>query len=318
MTHYDVFNGDADGICALHQLRLEEPRAAVLVTGIKRDIALLQRVPAQAGDTVTVLDISAATNHDALVALLARGVGVQYFDHHFAGELPVHPALDATIDTDAEVCTSMLVDRRLGGKRQAWAIVAAFGDNLGDAARALAARRGLAAADVAALQEVGDALAYNAYGDSEDDLIMHPATLYRRLSSYGDPLRFRRDETIVAHISAIRCEDLARALALPPDCALPRARVHVLPDAGWSRRVRGAFGNHLANAEPALAHAILTPNAQDGYTVSLRAPLATRAGADAFCRQFATGGGRAAAAGINHLPKEKLQEFLRRLERAFS
>ena len=51
MTHYDVFNGDADGICALQQLRLAEPRDAVLVTGVKRDIALLDRVPARAGDT---------------------------------------------------------------------------------------------------------------------------------------------------------------------------------------------------------------------------------------------------------------------------
>ncbi|PUE05199.1 MAG: acetyltransferase, partial [Candidatus Sedimenticola endophacoides] len=46
---YDVFNGDADGICALLQLRREEPREAVLVTGVKRDIALLERVDAGAG-----------------------------------------------------------------------------------------------------------------------------------------------------------------------------------------------------------------------------------------------------------------------------
>ena len=38
---YDVFNGDADGICALIQLRLVEPRPdATLVTGVKRDIQL--------------------------------------------------------------------------------------------------------------------------------------------------------------------------------------------------------------------------------------------------------------------------------------
>ena len=44
MTHFDVFNGDADGLCALHQLRLAAPVDSVLVTGAKRDIALLQRV----------------------------------------------------------------------------------------------------------------------------------------------------------------------------------------------------------------------------------------------------------------------------------
>src|SRR5437764_5408326 len=76
MTHYDVFNGDADGICALHQLRLEAPRESTLVTGVKRDIALLGRVDAQSGDSVTALDISLATNLQALVALLDRGVRV--------------------------------------------------------------------------------------------------------------------------------------------------------------------------------------------------------------------------------------------------
>ena len=44
--HYDVFNGDADGICALLQLRLEEPLVSTRITGIKRDIALLERVHA--------------------------------------------------------------------------------------------------------------------------------------------------------------------------------------------------------------------------------------------------------------------------------
>ena len=62
MQFYDIFNGDADGICALQQLRLEEPRASVLVTGVKRDVRLLDRVNAAAGDELTVLDISLRTN----------------------------------------------------------------------------------------------------------------------------------------------------------------------------------------------------------------------------------------------------------------
>ena len=45
--HYDVFNGDADGICALLQLRLEEPLVSTRITGIKRDIALLESVHAE-------------------------------------------------------------------------------------------------------------------------------------------------------------------------------------------------------------------------------------------------------------------------------
>ena len=45
MADYDVFNGDADGICSLVQLRLAEPRESTLVTGVKRDINLLTQVP---------------------------------------------------------------------------------------------------------------------------------------------------------------------------------------------------------------------------------------------------------------------------------
>jgi hypothetical protein len=50
----------------------------------------------------------------------------------------------------------------------------------------------------------------------------------------------------------------------------------------------------------------------------MRAPPDRRTGADAFCRMFATGGGREAAAGIDHLPRDQLTEFAARLDRAFS
>lgn len=56
------FNGDADGICALHQWRLAHPAQSELVTGVKRDNALLARVPAQAGDEVIAFDIALPGN----------------------------------------------------------------------------------------------------------------------------------------------------------------------------------------------------------------------------------------------------------------
>ena len=65
MERYDVFNGDADGLCALQQLCLHEPTAATLVTGVKRDIHLLGRVPQAADADVTVLDISLGSNRPA-------------------------------------------------------------------------------------------------------------------------------------------------------------------------------------------------------------------------------------------------------------
>ena len=125
MTRFYAFNGDADGLCALQQLRLEEAGEATLVTGVKRDITLLERVEAQAGDEVTVLDISLDRNRAALLRLLGSGASVRYFDHHYAGELPVHPRFEPHIEETADVCTSVLVDRCLGGRYRAWAIVAA-------------------------------------------------------------------------------------------------------------------------------------------------------------------------------------------------
>ena len=73
MAFYDIFNGDADGLCALQQLRLAQPREAELITGVKRDIRLLERVRAQPGDEVTVLYVSLAENREGILALLDAG-----------------------------------------------------------------------------------------------------------------------------------------------------------------------------------------------------------------------------------------------------
>ena len=82
---WDVFNGDADGICGLIQLLGRASES--LVTGPKRDIQLLQRVDAKAGDRVTVLDISLDKNRH-LKRILETGAEVLYIDHHYAGEIP--------------------------------------------------------------------------------------------------------------------------------------------------------------------------------------------------------------------------------------
>lgn len=98
MTNYDIFNGDADGICALLQLRLAEPRDAQLVTGVKRDINLLSQVQAEQGDRLTVLDISLDKNRDDLRRVLKAGAEVFYVDHHFAGEVPASASLKSMIN----------------------------------------------------------------------------------------------------------------------------------------------------------------------------------------------------------------------------
>jgi hypothetical protein len=306
----DVFNGDADGICALHQLRLADPADSQLVTGPKRDIGLLKRVEAGAGDRVTVLDVALSKNREALDRLLAAGAQVRYFDHHQPGDIPAHPNFEAHIDTDAAVCTSLLVNRHLQGRHLPWAVAAAFGDNLADSARAAAAPLGLSDAQLAALQSLGECLNYNGYGETLDDLFFDPAELYRQVRPYADPFAFIAEAPAYRTLQSGYMEDMARAVALAAAENRPGGRVFVLPAEKWARRISGVFGNRLAVESPQQAHAVLTAKPGGGYVVSVRAPLATRSGADVLCSQFDTGGGRKAAAGINHLPDAEFGRFL--------
>ena len=308
--YFDAFNGDADGICALHQLRLAEPAESTLVTGVKRDIGLLQKIDAQAGDSVLALDIAVEKNAAALAALLEKGVKVRWFDHHNPGELPAHPNFQATIDTAADVCTSLLVDRFLGGRYRIWAVTAAFGDNLHDSARRAAAPLGLSAALLDRLRELGECLNYNGYGESLEDLHFHPADLYRSLAAYTDPFAFIQEAPEFAILSRGYAADMAQAAATQPCEARASGAVYLLPDAAWARRVSGVYANDLATANPSRAHALLTRSLGGHYVVSVRAPLADRRGADELCGRFETGGGRKAAAGINRLPEARITDFI--------
>ncbi|WP_322041997.1 acetyltransferase [Paraburkholderia sp. J67] len=317
MAHFDVFNGDADGICALHQLRLARPREATLVTGAKRDIALVERVAAQPGDSLTVLDISLDTNRAALCALLDKGIHVEYFDHHHAGDLPMNVNLMAHIDTTAHVCTSVLVDRHLQGQYRPWAIAAAFGDNLPRTARALAEMGDYTEEQIEELCELGEAINYNAYGDSVDDLFITPTALYEALKPYADPFEFIASEPLLERLSACRDDDLVRAQQITPLIALQYGSVCVLPDEPWARRVRGVFANALAIEEPAHAHAVLSVNPDGNYAVSVRAPLECPRGADELCRAFPGGNGRVGAAGIDCLDSNRLDQFVTAFARVF-
>ncbi len=308
--NYDIFNGDADGLCALHQMRLAQPEAATLVTGVKRDIGLLARVDARAGDEILVLDIAVEKNAAALAAALDKGARVRWFDHHHPGELPEHPNLQATIDTSAEVCTSLLVDRHLDGAHRIWAVVAAFGDNLHGAARRAAEPLGLPQAQLESLRELGECLNYNGYGDSLEDLHFHPADLYRALHAYADPFAFMHEAAEFHTLRTGYLLDMAQARSVQAMDLRPSGAVYLLPDAAWARRVSGVYANDLATAHPQRAHALLTRSPRGHYVVSVRAPLVNKTGADALCGRFPTGGGRKAAAGINALPEERIPEFV--------
>lgn len=305
----DVCNGDADGLCAVLQWRLAFPAPSELVTGLKRDIALLARVRAGAGDEILVCDVSMQRNRTALLRLLAAGAHVRYFDHHAVRDIPRHAALETHLDASNDVCTSTLVDRELQGRFRAWAAVGAYGDNLLRVGNALAATLALDAAERERLRTLGEAINYNAYGDTEADVCIPPARLYGLMAHYASPFDFLEGEPIGERIDAMRQADLAQARALQPLRSDARAGVWLLPDAAWSRRVIGTYANELARADPSRAHAVLQPTARGDYAVSVRAPLNATSGASTLCARFG-GTGRGAAAGIDHLSQNALGRFL--------
>ncbi len=318
MSIIDVFNGDADGICALHQLRLASPCEAELVTGVKRDIALLQRVRAQEGDRVTVLDISFDKNRHDVLRLLGEGAHIRYFDHHFAGDVPEDALLEAHIDTSADTCTSLLVSTSLQHAYLPWAVAAAFGDNLFDAARAAAVPLALSDTQLQQLEQLGTLINYNGYGVTPDDLYFHPAELYRAIRPYKDPFAFIAESAAYRTLAEGYAADMEKARQLAFMHETETTAVLMLPDEAWTRRVSGVFGNALAREHPARAHALITDLADGRYRVSVRAPLTSRQGADELCMRFPTGGGRKAAAGINALPGEMLEQFVAAFQQQYA
>ena len=316
MRRFDVFNGDADGICALRQLRLAHPAEAELVTGLKRDIALLARVPAESGDEVTVLDVSLDRNRVGLEHLLARGAEVRWFDHHEPFGIPRHPRLAATIDTAAGMCTSELVDQYLGGAWRAWAVVGAFGDNLEGSAARLALGAGLPQETLARLRDLGESLNYNAYGASEADVIVPPAELYRLAARHHEPLAFHEREPLLARIAAAREADLDAARGVAPERSTGDVEIHRLPATPWSRRVLGSFANLRAREDAARAHLVLAPVAGGAFMASLRTPAGALPAAR-FARAFGDGGGRATAAGVDRIEPDALGAFIHAFERAY-
>ncbi|SRR6266508_362378 len=309
MTRYFAFNGDADGLCALQQLRLADPGDSTLVTGVKRDVKLLRRVDARDGDLVTVLDVSLDENRADLLRLLDAGVSVRYFDHHHAGLLPRHPRFEAHIEEGGDVCTSVLVDRELGGRYRAWAIVAAFGDSLPALGNAMAQAAGIEPRTTATLERLGINLNYNAYGTAISDLHFDPEALAQEMLPFRDPSDFVRHSRAYEQLGAWYEEDMQRARALEPSWQVPGATIVILPDEPWARRAIGVLANELTQARPDSAIAILSPKVAGGYTVSVRVPARSAVGADEFCRAFDTGGGRKLAAGINDLPDADVHRF---------
>lgn len=321
MAKFDVFNGDADGLCALQQLRLASPEPdAQLITGVKRDISLLKKVEAGANDRITVLDISLDKNISALQPLLEAGASVEYFDHHFPGEaIPQHTNFIAHINTQPDTCTSLIVNAHLDSQHWRWAATGAFGDNFDQSALKLIKEQDtrLSESEISLLKNLGTYINYNAYGESVSDLHIPPTDLFRALHPYTNPLDFIASDSTYQKLEHGYQEDMTKATSLTAEFATSQHALFVLPTESWARRVSGVYANDLAQNHPQRAHALLTHLKHGGYLVSVRAPLNTKSGADDLCRQFESGGGRKAAAGINLLPEADLSRFIAAFKAAY-
>jgi len=317
MVYYDVFNGDADGICALHQMRLAQPLESTLITGVKRDINLLKNMTANPGDHILVLDISLDKNRNGLERLLNQNINILYFDHHFSGAIPENTYLETHINTDADTCTSLLVNNYLNQQYLSWAVTAAFGDNLDQSATRAASPLNLNNAQLKQLALLGTCINYNGYGATLDDLIFTPDALYQKIRPYKNPFDFIENDKNYKTLEHGYVQDLAHVEIIHPILETDTHSITILPNEKWARRVGGVYANQLATANPNRAHALLTHQAGNSFVISVRAPLNNKTGADELCRQFKTGGGRKAAAGINALPEDDYDLFVKKFTQSF-
>ena len=137
------------------------------------------------------------------------------------------------------------------------------------------------------------------------------------IKPYEDPFDFINNENSYQTLLNGYQADIANAESIKPAYTDESHALFILENEKWARRVSGVFANQLAQDNPDRAHAMLTKDSDDNFVVSVRAPLNNKAGADDLCRQFETGGGRKAAAGINRLPGSDYEPFLKAFVDAF-
>ena len=322
MADFDLFNGDADGIFSLLQMRQVEPRPeAELVTGVKRDTQLFKRIAGRAhhGDRVTALDIGMSRNTSALSDVLVSGADVFFCDHHTTGDIPKNDHLTVITDDAPETCTAYLIDQYLEGAKSAWAVCGAYGDNFQCLAGRIAANRKIAF-PLNQLRELGELVNYNAYGATVEDLHFHPSELYKILATYPDPMSFIEDAPQALDVlragysSDWKISDQAREIDISN-----AGQILSLPASPASNRISGLFANALVDEDPDKAFAILTHRESEvgGYRVSLRAPVSRHTqSAEHFAKPYG-GGGRAEAAGIDCLKECDIDGFINAFHKAF-
>ncbi len=309
-----IFNGDADGICAAHQLALSGINSKQLVTGVKRDISLLKKIKDLKDEQLYVLDIAVEKNLTELQILLEQRCQITWFDHHISPEIPVHKNFTNCIDPDPDKNTSLLVSHFLKHEFPLWAIVGLFGDNMQSSANELSIDLGLDSSGLEQLKELGELFNYNGYGSSVDDLHFHPSKLFELIAPYHDPFHFLNESSVCDQLREGQQMDLKEA----ENAKHLAAYVISFPNQKWARRVIGIYANRLVQTDPNQAHAVLVADGMGASTVSVRSPLTGKYNAAEFCQKFPTGGGRIRAAGINHLKDSDIPKFIQEFDLFFS
>lgn len=278
-----AYNGDADGICSMVQWGLVHGIEGKRVTGVKRDIELLERVNPNPGDEIIVMDISLARNHARAVELSSQGFDITWFDHHLAGE-PID-AISTHIDTSANVCTARIVEKFLGVESD-WAQVALHGDGLS------------VHSSKSEFKELGELLNYNGYGADLFDLHFHPDELLLLCLQAKTPQKFMEAQAFRTLKHGFE-SDLSNATNIQP-----RNGYYPLPNEPWARRVVGVMA-HRINESGDGPHVIAIDKGE-----TLQVSIRGREGIGELCKMFG-GGGRATAGGIDALPKNEITALMK-------
>lgn len=311
-----LFNGDADGIVAQHILGMQLGQPDLRITGLKRDIKLLSKLPILESADLHALDISLRSNEDAIPTLLAKeNIHLTWYDHHDPGEGITHPRLVQHIHQAPGMCTGAIVNAICGRRFPLWAAMAAFGDNLPVTAEALAKEGHSSLDEVKLIQRTGILLNYNAYGEKAEDVLFQPAALAQAISSFTSAQEFCLQQSIFSPLESQFASDEAHFHDLKPLVQTPSALAFLVPAEAWARRFSATWANQTVLKNPLQALAIIHPRSDGNYLVSIRAPrgqVGTPSAAE-LAAEFPTGGGRKLAAGINNLPSDDFNRFLTRL-----
>ena len=277
-----AYNGDADGICSMLQWGLVHGIEGQRITGVKRDIELLERVIPNSDDEIIVMDISLARNHARALELSNQGHEITWFDHHLAGE--AIDSITTHIDTSANVCTARIVESVLGVESD-WAQVALHGDGLSQHSTK------------PELKELGELLNYNGYGSDLSDLHYHPDELLCLCLDAKTPQKFMKTPAFIILKKGFE-SDMSHA----NNVSLANG-FYLLPNEAWARRVVGVMAHRIN--ESGVGPHVIAIDKGDTLQVSIRG----REGIGELCKMFG-GGGRATAGGIDSLPKGEITALM--------